>query len=88
MSRPLTEESFRRAVDQECHRIDSKYTIYKVSGIFSIIIAVIVLAITIIWTLKIPEWLKWVSSVILLILILYLGCLILRSALVSSSACF
>jgi hypothetical protein len=88
MSRPLTEESFRRAVDQECHRIDSKYTIYKVGGIFSIIIAVIILFITIIWALKIPEWLKWISSGILSILILYLGILILRSALVSSNACY
>lgn len=80
MSQPLTEDSFRWAIDNECRRIDSKYTIYKVGGIFSIIIAVIVLVITIIWALKIPEWVKYISSGILSILILYLGYLIFSSA--------
>lgn len=83
MSRPLSEESFRQAMIQECQRIDSKYTVYKVAGIYSVIIAAIVLVVTIIWTLKIPEWLKWISSGILIILILYLGYLIYQSALVS-----
>jgi hypothetical protein len=87
MSQPLSEDTFRKAIDQECKRIDSKYTVYKVAGFFSLIIAAIVLIISIIWTLKIPEWLKQVSSGILAILILYLGYLIHQSALVSSSVC-
>ncbi len=83
----LTEESFRQAMVEECRRIDSKYTVYKVSAIFSAIITGIVLIITIIWSLKIPEWLKWITSGILIILILYLGYLIYQSARVSSKAC-
>lgn len=88
MYQPLTEESFRQAMIEECRRVEDKFTVYKVTGFFAIIITVIILIITIIWTFNIPNWLKYASSGILSLVIIYLAYLIYQSALVSNQACY
>jgi uncharacterized protein YacL len=88
MSQTFSEESLRKSMIEECQRIDSKYTVYKISGIYSAIIAGIVLIITIIWSFKISAWLKWIATIVLTIIIIYLGFLIIQSALVSRKICY
>lgn len=88
MSQFLTEKSFYNALEQECYKIDCKYTVYKVTAIFSVIITIIILVMTLIWTFKIPEWIKLAFFIILAILILHLGYLIYQSVLISKQVYF
>lgn len=86
----MSDNGLREAMIKECQRIDSKYTVYKISWLYCAIIAGIVLIIAIICALPILDWIKWTLSIFLILLILFLGYIILKSAVVSGSqqACF
>lgn len=83
MGDSLTEGSFRQALKQECQRVEGRYKVYQVAGVFSVIIAAIVLVTVWIWTFEVEKWVKYVATGILGVLIIYLGYLIYKSALVS-----